>query len=268
MSSLEPLFPEAPRVIYDRSPLNEVICQLRFPAILRIDTQLPAEFQEAIRGTFPHYEKTQAAGLQQIPQQVMEMMGAPFAAVTHQFGSGDGSSRITLTKDSLALSAGSYERWEIFSTHLKQAVGALVTHYAPSFYTRIGLRYSNVIRRSALKLQGCPWSKLIRPEILAEMGLPQWEDRVEDARRAVRVRMLDDVGSIFFQHGLAQVQGQEEICYLLDFDFYTDKKTELGDAGPTIERFHQRSGRAFRWCITDFLHDAMGPRQLDHDGDR
>ena len=44
------MFSYEDRCIYRRSPLIEVICQLRFPAILRIDAQAPAQFQEAIRG--------------------------------------------------------------------------------------------------------------------------------------------------------------------------------------------------------------------------
>ena len=34
---------------YARSPLVEVICQLRFPAILSIGANDPVDFQEAIR---------------------------------------------------------------------------------------------------------------------------------------------------------------------------------------------------------------------------
>src|SRR6266852_706318 len=46
-------FPEFTRVIYQRNPLVEVVCQLRFSPILRIDTDPPAEFQDRIRSAFP-----------------------------------------------------------------------------------------------------------------------------------------------------------------------------------------------------------------------
>jgi len=45
--------PESPRVIYASNPLVDVICQVRFPRILRIDSELPVAFQEAIRDQFP-----------------------------------------------------------------------------------------------------------------------------------------------------------------------------------------------------------------------
>ena len=49
-------FPEAPRVLYELNPLHEVICQLRFPPVLRIETEVPSGFQERIRASFPYYE--------------------------------------------------------------------------------------------------------------------------------------------------------------------------------------------------------------------
>lgn len=49
-------FPDVPRVIYEINPLDEVICQLRFPPVLKIDTEVPAGFQEQIRDDYPFYE--------------------------------------------------------------------------------------------------------------------------------------------------------------------------------------------------------------------
>ena len=47
-------FPEAKRIIYRKNPLDQVICQLRFPPILKIDAEVPAKFQDRIRGDFPN----------------------------------------------------------------------------------------------------------------------------------------------------------------------------------------------------------------------
>ena len=44
-----------PREHFNAPQLREVICQIRFPAILSIDTKEPADFQEAIRSVFPRY---------------------------------------------------------------------------------------------------------------------------------------------------------------------------------------------------------------------
>jgi hypothetical protein len=42
------LFPPSSRVVYRRAPLIEVVCQLRFPTLLSIESKPPADFQERI----------------------------------------------------------------------------------------------------------------------------------------------------------------------------------------------------------------------------
>ena len=53
------LYSDNPRVHYQRAQLAEVICQLRFPAILAIGAREPAAFQDAIRALFPRYAARQ-----------------------------------------------------------------------------------------------------------------------------------------------------------------------------------------------------------------
>ena len=52
------LFPKGNRVIYKGCPLINVICQLRFPPVLKIDSDLPSAFQIAIQKEFPIYSQT------------------------------------------------------------------------------------------------------------------------------------------------------------------------------------------------------------------
>lgn len=121
------LFSEYARYQYVRSPLVEVICQLRFPAILTINTKEPAEFQEAVRHDFPRY----AARKEQLPPKVTGL-GTPNpkleqqpAVVNHSFVSADGLWKINLTKDFIALSTLRYTQWEDFALRLDQASGAV-----------------------------------------------------------------------------------------------------------------------------------------------
>ena len=51
------MFSNQPRKIYRRNQLIEVICQLRFPEILKIEAHEPADFQDAIRQAYPQYGK-------------------------------------------------------------------------------------------------------------------------------------------------------------------------------------------------------------------
>lgn len=53
------LYSDNSRVHYRRPQLMEVVCQLRFPAILSIGAREPADFQEAVRAMFPRYAAKQ-----------------------------------------------------------------------------------------------------------------------------------------------------------------------------------------------------------------
>ena len=95
------MFSNDERVIYTKRQLVEVICQLRFPEILKIETDAPANFQERIRQIYPQYEKK----LEQLPPQMVN--GKPVAqgtACNHQFVSAEGQWKVSLTKGFIALS--------------------------------------------------------------------------------------------------------------------------------------------------------------------
>ena len=53
------MFSDEPRCIYRNNQIAEVICQFRFPEILKIASDPPAAFQEAIRAAYPQYVRRQ-----------------------------------------------------------------------------------------------------------------------------------------------------------------------------------------------------------------
>ena len=81
------------RCVYHINPLAEVICQLRFPEILSIQTNIPADFQEAIRHLFPKY----SVRSEPLP-------GNMPPSNNYQFLSADGIWRVNLTRKLISLS--------------------------------------------------------------------------------------------------------------------------------------------------------------------
>ena len=61
------LYSDSPRVHYNKPQLAEVICQLRFPAILSIGAREPVDFQDAIRSMFPRYAAKQEQSALYVP---------------------------------------------------------------------------------------------------------------------------------------------------------------------------------------------------------
>lgn len=255
------LFPDADRVVYDRAPLFEVVCELRFPQILRIEAEPPVQFQELIRGRFPLFERVQNPAVR-LPGNVAQALGIVGSPNSYAFRLADKSSHISLTSTNLSLSNFKYTRWEDFSVDLMLAIQSLIECYAPSFFSRVGLRYQNVINKQELGLTETPLNQLLRAEVLGELCDAAWETAAFEVQRSIRIPLDQDEDALLFQHGIAEINypnGLKSIGYMLDFDFYTDKITEHQDVAAIINRLHSYSGKAFRWAITDKLHQHLGP---------
>lgn len=262
------LFPDSERVIYQKNPLVQVTCQLRFPAILRIDSELPAPFQERIRDQYPIFrEKT--AGSDRIPQELVQQL--PPAIVksvqslfdtgnkVYEFAADDDRWIVSLARDFLALTANEYERWEQFREHLRVPFQALKDIYSPAFFSRVGLRYQNVIQRSKLGLVESHWTDLINPYIAGELAAPEIATAIQEVVRVTLIDLGDRQSQVRIQHGLAKNNETGEICYMIDNDFFAQPRIEVDNGFDLLESFNNTNRRLFRWCITDKLHRAMEP---------
>lgn len=257
-------FPDRPRVIYSLNPLEAVICQLKFPSVLRIDSEPPAAFQDRIRHDYPGFVETRGVD-HVLPAQLVKLLGASLPVQvgrsSYEFTSEDENWNLSLTRDFLALTCKKYDRWENFKAHLAGAVTALIDVYGPAFFTRVGLRYRDVVRRSKLGLADVDWVELLQPHIAGELTRPEIRAEIRHIAKELVVGLPNDVGLVRILHGLGHVDDDEDV-YLIDSDYFTDQKTECHNVHSILDGFNAEARRIFRWVISDRLHDAMEPRQL------
>jgi uncharacterized protein (TIGR04255 family) len=268
------LFPDSERVIYAKNPLVEVVCQLRFPTILRIESELPATFQDKIRASYPTFKDNTRPELQvSLSEELAKLTGGAVPPTlraggpAYDFISADEQWKVGLTRDFLALSTPSYKRWEDFKEHLDAPLKSLVEVYAPDSFIRIGLRYRDLIRRSVLELHDTPWSALLEGHIAGELASAHVADRIDGISKQVHLQLPDGSGQVLIQHGLVMFKptdepSEVEICYLIDSDISITARKEVTDAIQILDAFNKESRRLFRWCITDRLHRAMEPRPI------
>ena len=114
-------FPSSVRVIYDHNPLVEVVCQLKFPTVLRVSTGDIANFQDKIRGEYPFYEsKEPSFEFVNVPKElssIVEMFPfpkPPGAISVHKFLEKDKTRFISLSQDFLAFSDNDYKNMSHF----------------------------------------------------------------------------------------------------------------------------------------------------------
>jgi uncharacterized protein (TIGR04255 family) len=261
--------PNYERVIYQNNPLIEVVCQLRFPTILRIAHQQPVEFQDNIRFEYPIFEPSQNL---QVPSEISNFIPQFSASLinetTYFFKSEDLKWQLSLNKESITLVTTNYERYEQFTSRFKKALEVFEKIYKPSFYSRVGLRYKDLIIRSNLNLQDKEWSELIPEHIASELHTPAIATSIRLLLK--NLQLETDFGQVLFNHGLVRVRdtekGIDELAYLLDADFSSEGKIEKSDdAWNILDKSNRTARNLFRWSITDKLHSAMQPRPVKVD---
>ena len=242
------MFSNEPRIIYDHNQLGEVICQLRFPEILSIETVLPAKFQEVIRATFPrYYVRKEKFGNQE--------------RNNYAFTTDDGSYRINLTSGFLSLSTNQYTCWEAFASILDGPLAAFIQLYQPACFDRVGLRYLNFISRKKLGLEGIPFRELITPNYLGLLGKENINEQSTshsgvDIETAIaggaRLKLHAGPGKVTLNN-----KTDNEIKFILDLDLYMSAKVPVNLSAGALQTLHSQAYGIFRDAITDRLHDAM-----------
>lgn len=258
------LFPESDRVVYSKTPLLQVICQLRFPPILDIGASDPAQYQNLVRQDFPLYEKR--AAVSQHAASVFQKMSMPLpaSATIHVFKSDDGHREINLSNETLAIADTRYARWEDFAAFMSMARDAFENTYHPSYYSRLGLRYINMVYRQDLGLEESAWSDLINPVLAGMLTDKALESNIEETTTVTLLRISNDTLARI-QHGLAREASRpDDTGFLLDADVHSTNKEGGPNVAVKLADFNRTARRFFRWAVSERLHHALEPAELEH----
>jgi uncharacterized protein (TIGR04255 family) len=236
-----------PEIRLKKAPLDEVVCQVKFPPILRIAKDTPIEFQEAVRERFPelrveHGVLVQIPGIVSSEKPAMEGMSKSF-----RFMTSDGKSHIALAPGFVALTTKQYTHWGNFQQDLNMAAQAVRNIYHFPYATRIGLRFVNRFTR---KNTGCKNLSeildLFRTELTCLLRTEVWTEPTE---MLTQIILKDKQGRLALRSGFGK--DQNEVFFVLDFDYFEEGQLPLERLKQRIERYHSRIYEAFRWCLLD-----------------
>lgn len=260
---------DVPEVNLDRSPLVEVLAQVRFPAIMglsRGDSLI--DFQNALRREYPVLRQEQqtvvviaSQGLATAPQDTTDTLW--------RFSDGEGTWTLTVAPNFIALDTKRYRSREDFFERLERALAAFEEHVSPVLYDRLGVRYVNRLSEPA-QLERLP--SLVRPQVLGFLSATQGEPppKVVTAQCAIEYELPE--GRLLVRSALLpprstydpSVQPTDSSSWLLDIDMSTRldapspfDATLLAASG---RRFGGRIYRFFRWSMTDEFMREAGPR--------
>lgn len=253
-------FPQVKEVRLERSPLKEVICQVRFPPILRIASEQPVDFQEQIRARFPQIGIEKGLLVQGDPLSD-KALSAKAEPQIFRFLSQDGNTIASLGLNFYALSTTAYTHWPEFLELVVSLNQVACEVYGLPYATRIGLRYINhlTFENTEVNSVGELWD-IARPEITAMLRCECWDDPMGMSHQLKLAGEGDE--RLTLRTGFT---GGEDPVFLLDFDYYVEGHISLDDLSSLCEHYHNVIYRAFRWCVHDGKLAVFEPVPIDQE---
>jgi len=248
-------FTHKPDIRLKNPPLSEVICQVRFPAIFRILTENPTDFQELIRDRFPLLDMEQEITIRKPGSLSNDEPEKKPQMIIYRFATKDEATILSLAVNFFALSTSHYSHWYEFANDLRIGIIAIQDIYQPTFSTRIGLRYINRFTQKNTGMES--FEKIIEflhPDLTALLRNNVLRDATEMISQVI---LPDDKAKLTVRTGYA-TEGDEKF-FLLDYDYFEVGKLEITNLLERLDSYHNIIYDAFRWCIKDEILGRFDP---------
>lgn len=240
-------FPRQPEIQLAHPPLEEVVCQVRIPLILRISREEPIDFQEQIRQRFPQLQWEDGVQVQFPVPGNPNVPSAEFKPRLFRFINSDEHTAVSLTVNFFALSTHHYTHWQDFAADLQLTYDAVQNVYQPAYATRIGLRYINRLTLANTHTQDKEaLFSLLRPELTAMLRGSVWQDAAD---MVCQLTFSDQTAQLHFRIAYEEVENAP--TFLLDFDYFEKGNLPLADLIERCDQYHAIIYNAFRWSLLD-----------------
>jgi uncharacterized protein (TIGR04255 family) len=235
--------PQAERVRFERNTIRQVFCELRFPTLPDLEKSLPRNFLKKIGKEYPGYEHGMGLkigitdkGMEQIPQG------------THRLHTRKRDRTIWVRTSSFGVETREYLDFETFHKQITTVMEGLTPCLDTDFFTRVGLRYLNIIPTDPGDINGWVNEVLLGPlatDVLGEVVQHWCETRGQTA-----------LGGYTLRHGVSGIEGEGR-RYILDTDFFSEG-VEVDDVSTHLLTFNDLNFALFNWAIGDKCREWLG----------
>ncbi len=223
---------------YKRNFLRQAVCELRFPTLMELgDPRPPSSLVKALRKEYPHLE---------LANEVSLGIGANSSNNTHThiFRSAKLTWSVSLKQSALSVETTTYTDYAHLRERVLRIVEAASDVIDSDFFTRIGLRYINVIDSDTN-----PVHEWVNPELVAPLLSGNFKGIHEYAGK---IQLAADDGGCLLHHSIVlkqkQTAGEMIPEYLLDIDAYRSE-IQLSDTGVALDAMHAQIFDVFDWAI-------------------
>jgi uncharacterized protein (TIGR04255 family) len=248
--------PEPDRSRLPGSPLDVVVCQVRFDAQIAVsEPRFGLEFHTRLGGRDGQYPK-----LSPVESQALSVAVGPGAApqVAHapapsgwQLSAGDGSWSVSLAPEALAVETRSYEDWSGFRERFAAALEAVTELCSPQIEQRLGLRYVDRISEAGVT-DPIAWVPLLDERLLGVIAHPVLGEAVRGHQQQVVLDLGEDA-LCRFVHGLLPADHEQH--YVLDYDLHREGARPFDRDGimQVLDAFNTDALKLFQASVTEEL---------------
>ncbi|MGV7240621.1 TIGR04255 family protein [Caballeronia sp. M23-90] len=227
---------------YQRTFLKQAVAEFRFPTLIELgERRPPAQFVAALRREYPTLE---------LANEVTLTMGGESAGSInkHIFRSRKYDWTVSLKESAFSIETNAYPGFHEMKERVMHVVAAASKIIDSDFFTRVGLRYINVIDSGTDPAKG-GW---VNPELVSPL-LSDYFKGIQEF--AGRIQVGGEDGGCLLQHGIrvkqpTANQDPEDVWpdYLLDLDVFRNG-VEVDDTEKNIEAMHVQAFNLFDWAI-------------------
>lgn len=231
---------------YKLNFLKQVVCELRFPTLMELaEAHPPAALVSALRKEYPHME---------LASQVAFGVGAATGASNvHIFRSPKLTWTVSLSQSSLSIETTSYTSYAQMRERVLYVVAAASKIIDSDFFTRVGLRYINVIESNEDPRDG--W-------VNSALTMPIMSDAFNGVKEyAGKLHLAAEDGGCLLQHGLRPLPvGKDGHLvppeYLVDIDSYRNM-VDIKDTSDALDAMHSQVFNVFDWSLGSKSRDYL-----------
>jgi uncharacterized protein (TIGR04255 family) len=173
---------------------------------------------------------------------------APAAA--HIFRSKKQRWTLTLRSSAITLETQDYDSFAEFEQRIAFVIEAAVATIDSDFFTRVGLRYINVLPFNSNEID--LW---VNPSLVTPLRAGVYGD-VDEMWQQVRGHTT--AGGFFFQHGLNPDMRRDRREYILDYDFYCED-VGVRDTMTILNSLKDLEFAMFIWSLGERAREHLGP---------
>lgn len=222
---------------YKRNFLQQAVCELRFPTLMALgESKPPSELVSVLRKDYPHLELSN--------ELTIGPGGTHDSVNTHIFRSAKLNWAISFKQSSMSIETTAYSDYKQMKERILGLVKSASKIIDTDFFTRVGIRYINIIDNGYDPADG--W---VNPALVSPLSDGNFTGVSEYAGK---MQLSATDGGCLLQHGVRMKKphlGKIAIpAYLIDIDSFRNEVL-VSDTGAALDAIHAQAFDIFDWAI-------------------